>query len=100
MKRKSLPKSISILGREFKIKEVDTLIHEGVEALGTCCYSDRLILIHKDQTPTDKFNTLCHELAHTWLIITGADQFMNEREVEVHCQLLSAFVEDIVRGFQ
>ena len=93
------PKKIKILGREWKIKQVKGLKENEVPLWGLCDYDDRIIFLEKDQMENAKFSVLVHEACHAWMILCGIDQKMNERETEVHCQLVAAFVEDVVRAF-
>lgn len=97
---KKFPIKINILGREWKIKQVKSPVYKGEPCLGLCDYDGRVIWLEKDQKENEKFSTLVHEAAHAWLILCGLDQKMSESEVEVNCQLIAAFVEDIVKAFK
>lgn len=99
MKKKSFPKSVSIMGRKFKVKQVKNLLYNNEPCLGMCDYDGRIIYLEVNQKDDVKFSTLVHECAHALLILCGLDQRMSELEVEINCQLVAAFVEDIVRSF-
>ena len=92
-----LPKSITILGRKIKIKEGKNLHYNGMPCLGLCDYEGQIIYIEKNQADHTKFDTLCHELSHFFLILCGMDQKMSESEVEMYCQLITAFVNDLLK---
>lgn len=100
VKKKSFPKKISIMGRTWKIKQVSRPTYKDELCLGMCDYDGKVIYLEKDQDDDSKFSTLVHEAAHAWLILCGLDQKMSESEVEVNCQLMAAFVEDVVRSFK
>jgi Zn-dependent peptidase ImmA (M78 family) len=101
MKNKpAFPKYIFILGRKWRIKEVPTIIYKDAICDGLCDFDNKIIFLIKGLDPDNKFSTLVHEATHAWLVLCGFDQRMNESEIEVHCQLVAAFVEDIVRSFK
>lgn len=88
-----------LLGREIHIVEQDEIIFKENKVDGLYEHSNRRMLIAKDQTPRDKFETACHESAHSYLTQLGFDQTMNEREVESFCQIMTMFAVDIIQGF-
>lgn len=90
-----MKKSIKILGREIKIKVGKNLFYEGKPVLGLCDYDNRTIYLEKNQNPESLRDTLVHEAAHYFLILTGIDQRLSDSECEVYCQLLAAFVRDL-----
>jgi len=95
MKKRSFPRSIMILGRKFKIVQKKNIAYHGQMILGLCDYNALTIFIESSQSDISKRQTLIHECGHAWLIITGADQRLSESENEMHCQLLTAFCEDM-----
>lgn len=99
-KSTKFPKSITIMGRTWKIKQKIRPMYNGLPCLGLCDYDGKVILLEKNQTDDEKFSTLVHEACHAWLILCGLDQKMSESEVEVNCQLTAAFVEDIIKAFK
>lgn len=92
-----LPKHVMILGRKVTIKEGRNLVYNGHQCLGMCDYEKSIIYIEKNQADHTKFDTLCHELCHYFLVLCGMDQKMSEGEVEMYCQLITAFINDIIR---
>lgn len=99
MKKNKFPKSVTILGRKWVIKQVIRPTHNGEPCLGLCDFDGKIIYLEKEQDDDLKFLTLVHEAAHAWMILCGIDQRLSDSENEVYCQLISAFVEDIVRSF-
>lgn len=98
-KKPKFPTMINLLGRKWKIKQVQSLVMEDKILLGLCDWENKIIFLSKNQSDDEKFSTLVHEVAHAWLIFCGLDQKMSESEVEVNCQLIAALVEDIIRAF-
>lgn len=95
---RKIPKKISILGREYKIKQGVNLIFNGVPVLGLCDSDKKVIYIEKNQSPEGKFATLCHECTHGFLYISGLDQKLSDSENELYCQLFTALFEDILKA--
>lgn len=99
-KKESFPKSIQIMGRKWKIKQVKNLTYNGDPVLGLCDYTGRMIYLESEQLLSEKKATLYHEVAHAWLILCGLDQKMSVTEVEINCQLVTALIEDIIKAFK
>lgn len=95
----SLPKSILLMGREIAIVEQDEIFFKEDRVEGLYEHSNRRMLIEVNQNERDKFETVCHESAHSYLTQLGIDQTLNEREVETACQIMTMFVVDIIQGF-
>lgn len=95
MKKRSFPRKVSVLGREFKIKQKGGLHYMGQAILGLCDYENKTIWVDLNQSPESKRQTLVHECGHAFLIIAGMDQRLSESENEMYCQLLTAFCEDM-----
>lgn len=94
------PESISILGREFKVVISEEVIHEGKRVGGTCDFHNRVIEISETDYFDEKFITYVHESVHAFLEITGINQRLTEKEEETYCQLIAAFVADILKSFK
>jgi len=92
-----LPRQVIILGRKIKIKEGKNLHYNGIPCLGLCDYEKSIVYIEKNQADHTKLDTLFHELSHYFLTLCGMDQKMSESEVEMHCQLITAFINDILK---
>lgn len=100
MKKRSFPKSITILGREFKIVVKNDVVHDGKRVGGTCDFHNKEIEVAETIYPNEKFTILVHESTHAFLEITGINQRLTDKEEETYCQLIAAFVEDIVKAFK
>lgn len=97
---KKLPKFIIILGRKFKIKQLNNLSHLSQPCLGLCDYSNKVIYLEKLQTDEDKLDTLVHESSHAMLAISGVDQKLTDSENEIMCQLFTALFNDLSKSLK
>ncbi len=95
-----IPKSIQILGRKFKIKQISNLKYGQDQVLGLCDYSNKAIYIEKDQTDKEKLDTLYHECVHAMLAISGIDQKLTDSENEIMCQLFTALYNDLIKALK
>lgn len=89
-----IPKSIKILGQEWKIKEAVKKM-ERASIYGLCVYEERTIYIYKKMNIKNKINTLNHEIAHALFLQSGiyfASGISSEME-EVFCEAFSNFME-------
>lgn len=93
-----MPKSITILGRKIKIVEGKNLVYEGNQCLGLCDYDRNIIYLEKNQSPQSKKDTLSHEAIHYFLTLTGIDQKMTDREIEIYCQSFTALFKDLKKS--
>lgn len=84
-----------LLGREIKVKEEQASC-DGVNVNGTYDHDAREIIV----TPPTDFETFAHEFAHGHITFTGWDQKLNEREVELLCQLMVNYAVDLIKGLQ
>lgn len=96
-----LPKKISLMGRDVEVvcQDEPILNERGEELAGQCDSTNRRIMIHNDQAPHEKIETVFHEAAHFYLTQTGWDQKLTDNEVEIMCQLLTNFTVDIIKAF-
>jgi hypothetical protein len=90
-----IPRTVSILGRTIKIKVGKNLCYQGEPVLGLCDYDNRVIYLEKNQSQRQLYDTYVHEATHYFLTLCGMDQRMSEGEVEMYCQLMTAFVNDL-----
>lgn len=90
-----MPRHIVILGRKIKIVQGKNLVYQGQECLGLCDYDNSVIYLEKNQSKQSKLDTLSHEAIHFFLTLTGIDQRMTEREVEIYCQCFAALFKDL-----
>lgn len=71
------PRSIMICGVKIKIKYTDkTLIDEGTELFG--CFVADTLTIHISKN-SNIHDTLCHEIFHSWLHVSGYNQGMTAK---------------------
>lgn len=92
---KKVPSSVTILGRKVKVKQGNNLHYMGEPCLGLCDYDNKIIYLEKNQSPQMKHDTLCHEMTHYFLELTGISQKISESEGEMYCQLITAFHNDL-----
>ena len=90
-----VPKSITILGRKVTIKVGENLVYHGQPCLGLFDYGKMTIYLEKNQSNHSMRDTLYHECCHYFMLLCGMDQKMSDSEVEMYCQLISAFVNDM-----
>lgn len=96
MKTKKPKKSLTILGRKVLIKEkIGLKDDEGKDCIGLCDYNSKIIYLEKDQTHTEKIETLVHEATHFFLELTGISQKIDEDSCEIYCQLITALFQDL-----
>lgn len=88
-------KSITILGRKVKIKVGENLVLNGEPCLGLCDYDNKTIYLEKNQSSESLKDTLTHEACHFFFTLCGIDQKMSNSELEIMCQLITAFVNDM-----
>lgn len=88
-----IPQKITILGRTFKIKnnlsqeQMRGIMGDGSCPYGAMNYSDRVILILKHKNKNEQIVTLLHEINHIIQMISGENQTMTQREVEIDCEI-------------
>ena len=90
-----VPKSINILGRKLTIKVGANLHYQGQACLGLFDYEKKTIYLEKNQSSDSMRDTLYHKACHYFLLLSGMDQKMSESEIEMYCQLITAFVNDM-----
>ncbi len=93
----NFPKSIMLLGRKVEIIEAPAVC-EGKSVNGTYDHDLRTITLGPCYNDQEKFELLCHEAAHCHITLTGWDQNLSKREIELLCQLMTNFTVDIIRG--
>lgn len=86
-------KSITILGRTFKIKKMsqDNLAIEigSTGAVGAMSYSEKLILIAEGLTEEDELLVTVHEAIHAAQFITGLNQITDPLMAEIWCETMA-----------
>ena len=100
MKKNKIPRTVSILGRKYKIKQGRGLSYNGQPCLGLCDNTEKIIYLEKDQDDEMKKETLLHELCHSMLFITGIDQKLSESENEMYAQLFTAWFHDVEKALK
>jgi len=97
---KKLPSKVVILGRTVRIKQGNNLHFLGEPCLGLCDYDAKTIYIEKDQSPEMKHDTLCHEIVHFFLELSGISQKLSDSENELYAQLITALHNDINKSLK
>lgn len=98
--KKKLPKKIQALGRFIDLVEQEEVVYKDMIVEGLYDHYNKRILIDKNLKEDDKFLTICHEMAHAYLVLLGVSQTLNERELEAVCNIMAMFVEDVLRSFK
>lgn len=87
-----IPKKVSILGRSFDVfndltrEQMAKAVNDGSCPYGAMNFSERKILVMKHLNKDEQFVTFLHEINHAILFITGANQTMTPREIEIDCE--------------
>lgn len=71
----------------------DRIFHEGEEALGTCEYASREILLSPTLRPEHRLTTLLHELRHAWQFHVPKPR-TPEEEADLSAMVMKAFWRD------
>lgn len=87
--KSKIPRSVTILGRKFRVRLVNGIKYGEEYAAGLCDFNKKLILLDKNQSEEDLLVTLAHESYHVALQVVGLEQCMNNSEVETHCQVFA-----------
>lgn len=94
-----IPKQVSILGRKFKVKQVDPKVIQRMHsrAIGLCDVYNQVIYLDKTLPQNAKERTYLHELAHGYMDTVGIDQTLNSNEIEILAQSLASFMYGIIK---
>lgn len=98
---KKLPKSISILGRNYRITEVsmEKMIEVSEErSMGCVCFTSKNIYLIEGMTNEDKLLTLAHETVHIALTVTGLNLIIPFKIQEVICETMANLYLDLIKG--
>jgi hypothetical protein len=88
-----------ILGREIQlIGKSDPKGTDGTNLDGTYEHYNRTVIYDHDLPIHAQIETILHECAHSHITFTGWDQKLNEREVELLCQLMANYATDMILG--
>lgn len=79
-KPKRLPRSVTILGVKVKIKYTSKVLHDDNDELHGAFFADTMT-IHISKH-SNIHETLCHELFHSFLYISGYNQGMPNKSEE------------------
>jgi hypothetical protein len=94
-----LPKHIDILGRRFKIILTEDIEVEGNIAGASVDFDHMEIEIDSQQGQRLKMLALLHETAHIGLDVSGIDQRLSRKMVEVICQTMANTYYDFIISF-
>jgi Zn-dependent peptidase ImmA (M78 family) len=92
------PKSVTILGRKFTVKEVEQKEvekHIGPGAVAGINYTERLILISKGFDDFDYRVSIMHEVTHAVLHTIGLDQTISDHIREILCESMANGFNDL-----
>lgn len=89
MNKAKIPRSVTILGRKYKVKLVNGIKFGEKFAAGLVDFDQKIILLDKNQSEEELLVTIAHESYHIALNTVGFDQCMTEAEVESHCQVFA-----------
>lgn len=100
MKKRMLPRHMTLLGRKIPVVLRRGLMYEGKPAEGLYEHPVR-ILINPDiaETEDEQFFCLCHECGHVYCTYLGLDQFLPNWIIECICQIFTMFAVDIIKSF-
>ena len=81
MQAPKLPRSVTVGGVKFSVKETDAI---GAKMYGWFGLDDRVISIHPvlNKTIDQKYETLMHEATHAALQVSGLAFLLNDKEEE------------------
>ena len=102
MKKKSnFPKSVTILGRKFKVKIVTlAVMNKSYEtpAAALVNFDTRTILILNSLSDYDKMLCLFHEIGHISQVVNGVDQVISAELKEILCETNANAFMDLIYG--
>ena len=79
----SIPKSVSIMGIEYEVMQVDDLRREDYAKLdGHIRFTDTSISLEKSLNPQAKLQTFAHEIIHGILTQIGRPDALDDSEVD------------------
>lgn len=85
------PKSVNILGHEWKIKYVDEK-KLPPRSWGMCTYPDRTIhILNKKMCKTMFSVTLLHECRHAWQFESGFSNILDNQAMEIDADSYASF---------
>lgn len=90
-------KSVTILGRRFKIILAQNIKHEDRDAGGLVDFDEMTISLDSDMGSTQREKALLHEIAHIGCDVSGIDQRITPEMVEVICQTMSNTFYDFIK---
>jgi len=96
-KIKSL-KSVTILGRKYKIKQKECPTLNNQRVAGYADPMNMIICMEKNLNDHDYVNVLCHEICHCIFFTFGGDQVMSNMEIEIFCQSFGSGFSDFIVG--
>jgi hypothetical protein len=86
-----IPKSFNLAGMHWTVEET-----AAISDMGHCDSETATIRLRKGLSPQVKAATFCHELEHAILFTAGKSEH-DEREVDVHGNLLHQFLEQVLK---
>lgn len=84
-----IPKSFELGGMQWDVVQIDHLAD-----LGRCLRDQQLIQLKKNEKPTTKQQTFCHELVHAIKYTLGEDEH-DEQKVDLLGTMLHQFLKTV-----
>jgi hypothetical protein len=90
-----LPKSVYVMGHEYKIETMSKQLFEDMDAYGDCSDDKRRIRIYVDTSTGIIRDTLLHEILHAcWYLLGLSKQEEEEKVVNSISTLLIGVLDD------
>jgi hypothetical protein len=98
---RKLPKSVSILGRKFKLKldsQENIIKVTGAQCEGCVDFNTNTIHIWKDLSQADQMLTLFHETQHICHLVSGVSQVTSGELQEIICESTAQAFFDLIKS--
>jgi hypothetical protein len=98
---KKLPKSVSILGRKFKLKldsQENIIKVAGAQCEGCVDFNTNTIHVWKDLSPADQMLTIFHETQHISHLVSGLSQVTSPEVQEIICESTAQAFFDLIKS--
>lgn len=99
-----IPKSITILGRKFAVrnnlteKQMIAFMGDGTCPLGAFNYSKRVIAVRHHQNKEEQHITFYHECLHAMQYVVGLNQVTNLDIAEIWCESGANAIYDMFKA--
>jgi len=96
-----IPKSVIILGRKFKLKQVSQMVideYAGSPVEACVDITNAIILVRKDIPENDKILAIFHETQHIAHHVCGISQVISQEMQEIICETSAQSFADLLRS--